>query len=787
MDTEVIVRSGISVLNDGEDARAVFVEPTSSTPFGDSLKMVTNQLLQAPTATDMVATDVRTPPRVKSQHRKEDLPIVGKGEATPIEIDEKNVVEQPSTTQKTNNTPSPEGISTWILLSNGEQSTLATSKKKPSQPTSTSIPEKKYSASISTTTERVTLEKTVQNNKVSQFTLKKQNVTKEEHTKVPIITLHDSKFKNRTPITVGRVPPVPKNKTLVSSTKKTTTQIPTSLSENTTIKKKVSTITPATTVSLTSVKGTFLPEVVPTTSLVIETDTIESADESTTTETPSTTTKRTRRPGNKKKKNKNRRRRPTKTDSTKLESKITPENSINNNSKIEGSPNRPLSTRIYNYLAREVMPNVGVGIVGLVLTAGLAGLLLYPFGGGIARRNDYKAPGSTPDGHMYYYNDYSPNSDVDQGNVQSEETVFGQVLSGMKHNSYSNSYESPNYNNKYRYESHDYNSGNVNGYAGVGEYSTIPESIKNADYSTLPDSTKYSYSMEHISPQYKTSETSLELDKYNVDESKYPSLTEYTAYTDAESVGTSGKFESLPDETKTDISEDKSDKSQPQFSPLVGSPHFNDFVGSVSVSGSYGTEVHHRTGAMASEHGPRSLKLKKREKRDTINSNEIDIGSNISQGTKSEIQIQNTEYDSTPTNMPETSTIKVTEPSNIETTASAVSSVTEKEKEVTTPCPEVTTMKNKTEEFSFVELLRGLAQAKLKLGINLLRVTSETFQNYLNHLTMKMETAVRHLDKKASNTTMAAPPHMVRRRNKRELKKQHKKKYIPNKHKKEKF
>ncbi|KAF4530984.1 hypothetical protein B566_EDAN013258 [Ephemera danica] len=114
--------------------------------------------------------------------------------------------------------------------------------------------------------------------------------------------------------------------------------------------------------------------------------------ESATTVAPSTsTTKRPRRKSNKKK-NKNRRRRPKPTPSTTLENKEGEEALT-----AVAKPSKPLSTRIYNFISRDVMPNFGVGVVGLIGLAGLAGLLLLPIDG-FARRSDVNKREEEQDG-----------------------------------------------------------------------------------------------------------------------------------------------------------------------------------------------------------------------------------------------------------------------------------------------------------------------------------------------------------------------------------------------------
>ncbi|XP_044255957.1 cell wall protein DAN4-like isoform X2 [Tribolium madens] len=132
--------------------------------------------------------------------------------------------------------------------------------------------------------------------------------------------------------------------------------------------------------------------------------------------------KKTRRPSTtKRKKNKNRRRRPSeKSDSTKIDKPIQ-------------SKEKPIGTQLYNYLSREVMPTVGVGLVGLMVTAGLASYFLYPFG--VARRS-YDIDRRDKDNHVYYSDEYS-------GGIAEEEAI-GKVIAGMPSNSlYGNNFKTP--------------------------------------------------------------------------------------------------------------------------------------------------------------------------------------------------------------------------------------------------------------------------------------------------------------------------------------------------------
>ncbi|KAI4463126.1 hypothetical protein MML48_4g00018370 [Holotrichia oblita] len=149
--------------------------------------------------------------------------------------------------------------------------------------------------------------------------------------------------------------------------------------------------------------------------------------------------KKSRRPTNKKKKDKNRRKRPSADSKNDLENKTKVANKVSQKEK-------PISTQIYNYLAREVMPTVGVGLVGLVVTAGLASYFLYPFSG---LRRSYEIDRKDKD--LYYYDNGKITSDYDGGIA--EEEAIGKVIAGMpfSSNNYGNSYSQKSLtNNRYR-------------------------------------------------------------------------------------------------------------------------------------------------------------------------------------------------------------------------------------------------------------------------------------------------------------------------------------------------
>ncbi|XP_076656229.1 uncharacterized protein LOC143360917 isoform X2 [Halictus rubicundus] len=197
----------------------------------------------------------------------------------------------------------------------------------------------------------------------------------------------------------------------------------------------------------------------------------ETSTSSTTTATVSSTTKKPRHTS-KRKKNKNRRRKPsTSTTTTTIapltsssteielatldpageigiqESKIAPETKISANATKtkKKQVQKPISTQIYNFLSREVMPSFGMmSLVGLGL--GLASYFLYPFGGAIARRNYEVEP-------KYKYNleEYGGNYG------QSEEEVLSKVLQGMTTNE-DNKYPGvKDYDSYYQYQHYDGN------------------------------------------------------------------------------------------------------------------------------------------------------------------------------------------------------------------------------------------------------------------------------------------------------------------------------------------
>ncbi|KAL5277465.1 hypothetical protein ACFFRR_002603 [Megaselia abdita] len=285
------------------------------------------------------------------------------GEAVPMVQEDSEVVE--SRVESVTKTTTDNALSTWILLNNVASSTTTP------RPTTT----------LSTTTKKLT--------KKPQFQLKS--------TLKPVLKTTTLRPENKDKPTIIR-----KNK----NTKKPTPS-PTSVSTTLSIVETKPTKKPTTTTTTT----TFRPTVESTTFLILEPKDADfdlPQDRS-----PGTTKKPKRKPAltkgtNSKKKNQ-----------VKVAGEKKP-------TKGAATKDKPLSTKIYNYLAREVMPTVGVGLVGLTVAAGLATYFLGPFG---ALRRSYDNASDRKDD--FYHN----NDDEYGGSGQSEEEVFGKVIAGMPANS----------------------------------------------------------------------------------------------------------------------------------------------------------------------------------------------------------------------------------------------------------------------------------------------------------------------------------------------------------------
>lgn len=483
---------------------------TKQPPLRESIKSVADQLLvtdEAAVEAQMIQSDVRTPPVVQAHthfkkkvvipHHEEDkkkkdnddTDLVGQGVAVPVIMEEADDIKhaEEMLLPSRGETPKPTaGISTWVLLSGSGNTTPPV--PQPSSP-STAVKVNKKSTITVTTAPTVT-----------QTTKKPPRSTTAEtkpHTKAPSNAsnnklvhqfrplLHGSTSNNKvastsatittaasvTSITTMSTTPAGPTVTARPNKNKQQNKNDTTLLEDTTAqaRRPISSsvqaeggkpkTTAATTQTPTKLKKTTT--IAPVTTTVIVTTAESELDESTA--TAETTTKRTRRPGSngtkKRKKNKNKRRkRPTNNNGTEvsddgettaltgLEVAVLEAGNVTKTNGNKDKDKHPLSTRIYNYLAREVMPSVGVGLIGLMVTAGLAGLIMYPFGGGLtpAARRTYEEQHTSVSQLPYYRNRfphqhhqqqtgpflyYEGAEDPNSG--QAEEAVLEQVLDGM--------------------------------------------------------------------------------------------------------------------------------------------------------------------------------------------------------------------------------------------------------------------------------------------------------------------------------------------------------------------
>lgn len=803
MATPIVVFAETSV-NAG-DGRS---HSTKAPPMGDSVKSVSDQLLQTATSTNVVTAEIRTV-------QKNDSPA--KGEAVPVLTDEDvHAVGPYSYKISSDGSTRPTGdLSTWILLG-GDSSpapmNMATIKKVPK-------PAETTSATLAQTYETTTRKR--------KPTTEKVIISTHSPTTESSIKLQDSKFKNKTPVIVGKIPstttvkekieepttPLPElppldNNTRFGTPVVTFPHVPPRQrpSANNTKKspseKPLATKITSTAVVISKPTNNATTTVVPTvsTSSPLTSSTTTAVQNSTEItqnmiDSNNSTVKNTSLKKKKKKKNKNKRR-PVKTSTDDAQSKIDDQNT-----KLTPG-GRPLSTRIYNYLAREVMPNVGVGLIGLMLTAGLAGLMLYsPLGGAAIpmvplRRNDPHVHGHSNHGHGPGY--VPPETD----NSQPEEQVFGQVLSGMNygHNPYGR--ERPDVIPKYKpsayqpseyaavheapapkFNSHDatkYNTHDTAKYSALdtAKYATADTTkysthdgtkyavVESTKYSG-PDTTKYSapdaskYSTIDVSvSQDKMSYPSIETSQgptfeetqdaqdqtyqnHHYDQIKFDSSNAFEqpkyqsdpqvkeAYEEEQSSFEAPKYpgyvQDVPKEesvaVKYNFDNHRADEKEssttssadPTFSALQGVPKFYDpSINTEQIS----VNVHQ---TMKMEHGPRNLRIR----RQVDEHNEIDA------------------------QLPDETTMKPTEEISITTenqmneekiTTSTATS-TEKPKEVT----QESEVNNSP--FSLVDLLRRVAEVKLKMGIEILRNTAASFTHYVNAIQKRMSHMVRNLQK----------------------------------------
>lgn len=367
----------------------------------ETVAVVSKQLMQD----NLTDWDTRTPPKIKV-HRTTKRPALAEieevshmGVAEPVDVEKF----METTTKDVPKTTTDSGLSTWILLSGN--SPTKPPRKVPTKPS----PQPSTVKFVEKTTKFPQKPKTTTTRKPPTSTKKVPT------TKLEVSSTEPTKLMTKIKASV-----------LQNKTKATKTTPSSSTSSSTTASSTVSSTTPKTTTTTEVDVNDLGPE-----AKIVDLELLESRE---------TTKKPTKRPAtaaannannanNKKKKNKVRRRKPedtkTKTNATKLATK-----------------EKPIATQFYNYLSREVMPTVGVGLVGLVLTAGLASYFLFPFQ---TLRRNYVGALDRRDDHAYdtYFSD-----------GELEQDVIGKMIEGgYEYNSMSNSvYQPSGYQPSNRYD-----------------------------------------------------------------------------------------------------------------------------------------------------------------------------------------------------------------------------------------------------------------------------------------------------------------------------------------------
>ncbi|KAL0266749.1 UNVERIFIED_CONTAM: hypothetical protein PYX00_009205 [Menopon gallinae] len=477
------------------------------------------------------------------------------------------------------------------------------------------------------------------------------------------------------------------------------------------------------------------------------------------------TTKKKKNGTKKKKKNKNRRRKPVNGTTTQIEQK--------NVSKNPKEP--PVGAQLYNFLSREIMPTVGLGLVGVLVTAGLAGLLGYnPFvSGNLPVRRTYELH------HGYSPNNYySYNSEYNDGG-QSEEALFREVLSGMPEGSRyglsntENSYpESQIYNSQdqvydamksqtdKKYQSNDgtgqyqypdaKNEEETSNYDGSysqdysNTYATAydsPDMLKTRDNSNKYPMYDREVSASYVYPETSTAEKSSRLNEEYDAAGNYPDSSRYG----------SDKLSSKYSKTKTDTIE-----RQPEALYRVAGDYDHSYRGESTVQGISSQNSWHRMGSALDytryshlEPGPRSLNFTKEElanaaKKRTKRAAESVIqriarkqeSGNAEKDVENEIDFEDSVEDMK-NQFPESTTERM------ETTVPPLS---EDSSNATTE-PEYDVIETNPITYNFLDVLKRLAQYKLKIGLSFLRSTTDAFSRYLDVIQ-------RRVDESITNTTL---------------------------------
>lgn len=668
---------------------------TNVSPISETMKQLADQLMQL-NATSHITFDTRTPPKFREQTRRDHAEIIEFGHAgiaEPVDdeallLDEAN---KKMNFYKIDKPTTDSGLSTWILLS-GQSSTNKPTKKtavqaknatasnddkviKPifKRKSTTPIP-----AALSTTKKPTTLVSTTLKANIATTAL-----TTEKPEKTTKLTKVKASFVNNTKTT--------------QSVKKVTNTATTAKPSKTTPKLEASTLS----VSTSTKKTDFVK--VPTKSSA-STELQPEAKEGTLDLSTTTTDKKTKRPTTaspKKKKNKNRRKKPV------AEDKMDSSNSTKLSTK---NKERPIGTQLYNYLSREVMPTVGVGLVGLMVTAGLASYFLYPFG---ALRRSYEIDRKDKEGNYHYTDEYS-------GGIAEEEAI-GKVIAGMPVNNY---YNTRSHNSRNTYGLNDYNNGMNVGYQPNSRFRNVDQRYMEGSVETVALNPLTKYQAEEViigSPKKNT--YSNHKDTYETFEKLEPNKDSVSIMNDDEFV-----VGNVPQEIVQASTEAPTPAVVPEHGPRTieeqNADHEKVFVVE-SVPA-------HAEALYSMEHMPRR---RRRQVPRRIDKTEKDVDNEIDTSDKKPSFVPTTTTTSTST------TINPTLLPNSDSTKETLYDTTTTDEFFTTT---INPIAEKTE--TIFGLIKDLIYLKLRLGLQVLHDKAQSLTRYFKNVQERIDVTYRNVN-----------------------------------------
>ncbi|XP_062529773.1 uncharacterized protein LOC101738605 [Bombyx mori] len=384
----------------------------SKEPIGDALQELASQLLEKTENTsEQVIAESRVSTKLKFPNQKhktiqnEDDALYNghAGEAVPITIEDletenaSDVINDSATTK--------EGISTWVLVSSPTNVSSVsteptkTDEVKKSKPTGN---KNKKRPSNKNQAKRPIIASSNKADLIAAGSAINENVYNKIKDTV-LTNVQKNKNANSQRTTTTTTTPVP---TETPTTTKETTKAPVTKTKNKNKNKQKTTTTEAPSYD----DSALLPMEAKESEIEVEIS------------TPPTTTKKPKRNTTRKK---NKKRKPSASKPT--DATGVSDIKANNKTKTSKPTKKPetgaITTQLYNYFSREVMPSVGVGMIGLASLVGIASYFFYPFSTPVRRTFEVDKKDD-----LYKYNAEEYAND---GNGQPEEEMLGTVLAGM--------------------------------------------------------------------------------------------------------------------------------------------------------------------------------------------------------------------------------------------------------------------------------------------------------------------------------------------------------------------